>query len=155
MIISFAGHSYVPSGAGVKATVKEKIRELINGEDSAEFYLGGYGDFDNLCACACRELKREYPNIKVVYISPYMTLSEQEKIKEMEKFRLFDQFIYPPIESVPPKFAIIKRNEWMVNNSDVIIAYVKHKSGGAYRTLRYAAKKKKAIINTCDFFKSE
>lgn len=59
--------------------------------------------------------------------------------------------LYPPIEKVPLKFAISKRNNWMVENSDLVIAYVNHSFGGAYKTLQAAKRKKKRIINICDF----
>ncbi len=52
---------------------------------------------------------------------------------------------YPPIEAVPKKFAIVKRNEYMVDKSDAV-AYVKKSWGGATITLEYAQKKKKKII---------
>ena len=45
---------------------------------------------------------------------------------------LYDESIYPPIENVPPKFAIAKRNEWMMTNADFIIVYVKYNRGGAF-----------------------
>ncbi len=59
--------------------------------------------------------------------------------------------IYPPIENTPPRFAILKRNEWMMTNADVIIAYVTHNYGGAYKSLEVAKRKKKKIINICEF----
>lgn len=83
-------------------------------------------------------------------MSPYISLSEQEKIKEMQNSGLCDTSIYPPIENTPPKFAIIKRNEWMMTNADVVIAYVGREYGGAYRSLQIAKRKKKKIINICD-----
>ena len=55
---------------------------------------------------------------------------------------IFDESIYPDIEKTPPRFAIVKRNEWMINNSDFLIAYVEHNWGGAAKTLEYAKKKK-------------
>ena len=39
-----------------------------------------------------------------------------------------------------------RRNEWMVRRSDVIVAYVLHSWGGAAKTLDYARKKKKIIL---------
>ena len=69
----------------------------------------------------------------------------------MIEYGLYDSSIYPPIETVPPKFAITKRNEWMVSNADLIIAFVKHKYGGAYKTLTWAKRKNKKIINLCNF----
>ena len=60
---------------------------------------------------------------------------------------LYDSTVYPPLENIPQKFAISKRNEWMINQADLIIAYVSHTYGGAYRSLEYARRKKKSIIN--------
>ena len=151
MIISFAGHSSVSQGEKLCELVKEQIIKNANADDSITFYLGGYGDFDEICARACRELKRAYKRIELVYVMPYITASEQEKVKEMIEYGLYDSSIYPPIETVPPKFAITKRNEWMVSNADLIIAFVKHNYGGAYKTLTWAKRKNKKIINLCDF----
>ena len=151
MIISFAGHALVSGGAEVKKIVKEQVQKVLSNVERTICYLGGYGEFDEICARACRELKREHSCIELVYVAPYMTLSEQAKIREMQALGLYDSSIYPPIERVIPKFAIAKRNEWMMTNADVIIAYVNHCSGGAYRSLQIAKRRKKKIINICDF----
>lgn len=58
----------------------------------------------------------------------------------------YDDTTYPPLEGVPLKFAISKRNEWMVDQADVVVAYVQHSWGGAAATLRYAESKHKRII---------
>ena len=63
---------------------------------------------------------------------------------------LYDSSVYPPIENVPMRFAINKRNEWMINQADLVIAYVDHTFGGAYKTLQYAKRKKKQIINLAE-----
>ena len=147
MTIAFAGHSLILSFDKIKDLVKNEIKNNISGEDKVLCLLGGYGDFDEICARACRELKKEYDFIETVYVPPYITLSEQKKIKEMQAFGLYDTSIYPPIENVPPKFAIAKRNEWMMTNADLVIAYVSQKHGGAYRSLQIAKRKEKKIIN--------
>lgn len=53
---------------------------------------------------------------------------------------------FPPIDNVPRKFAISKRNEWMVDVSDVVVSYVTHSWGGAAATAKYAMRKKKRIL---------
>ena len=58
----------------------------------------------------------------------------------------YDYTVYPPLESVPPRFAISKRNQWMVEQVDVVVAYVTHSWGGAAQTLDYARRKKKRIL---------
>ena len=60
--------------------------------------------------------------------------------------------MYPPLEQVPPRFAIIKRNQWMVEKSDLLVAFVLYKRGGAFTTYQYAAKKGKRIINLAETF---
>ena len=59
---------------------------------------------------------------------------------------MYDVTIYPPLENVPKRLAIIKRNEWMVDHADVIVAYVLHEWGGASTMLQYAVRKGKEII---------
>jgi uncharacterized phage-like protein YoqJ len=150
MIITFAGHAFISSNNRIKEIVKEQIKNHVDSSGHITCYLGGYGNFDEICACACRELKQEHYDIEVVYVSPYLSLQEQAKIKEMQRSGLYDASIYPPIEKTPPRFAISKRNEWMMTNADLIIAYVNHSYGGAYKSLQVAKRKNKKIINICD-----
>ena len=150
MIIAFAGHSFISPKNKIKEMVKEQLRNNIIDVKFITCYLGGYGDFDEICARACRELKQEYDNIELVYVTPFISLSEQEKIKKMQSCALCDTSIYPPIENVPLKFAISRRNEWMMTNADLIIAYVNRSYGGAYKSLHEAKRKKKKIINIYD-----
>ena len=114
------------------------------------FYLGGYGDFDHICASICRELKKDFSNIELVYVTPYIDVSRQAKMKRMIDDGLYDSSVYPPIERAPLKFSITKRNEWMMSEADVVIAYVNRNYGGAYTALKAAMLKKKKIINIPD-----
>ena len=84
MIISFIGHSFVSSVTEVKLAVKEQIKSHIKNNEPVICYLGGYGQFDELCAYACKELKVDYDQIRIFYITPYISLSAQKKIKEIK-----------------------------------------------------------------------
>ena len=143
MTIAFTGHALISSHDTVKEVVKEQMRNNIPRGEAVLCYLGGYGDFDEICAQACGELKKEGAKIEAVFVTPYITLSQQEKIKEMQKNGFYDQSIYPPLENVPPRFAISKRNEWMMENADLVIAYVGRHYGGAYRSLQVAKRRNK------------
>lgn len=119
---------------------------MIEKENVTEFYNGYKGAFDSLCARTVNELKKDYPFIKSFWVLSYMPREKDDCTDNLLK--LFDESIYPDLENVHPRFAIVKCNEWMVNNSDFLIAYVKHEWGGAFQTLRYAKKKKHiSIIN--------
>ena len=58
----------------------------------------------------------------------------------------YDDILYPPIETAPYRLAIVKRNEWMVEQADLVIAFVTHSWGGAAQTFQFAEKKQKKII---------
>lgn len=41
----------------------------------------------------------------------------------------YDYLLYPSIENVPYRFAIAKRNEWMVEQADIIVSYTETQLG--------------------------
>lgn len=155
MVVVFAGHSFIPSKERIKELVKEQLKINIPNDRVVTCYFGGYGDFDYICACASKELKQDNLKIEIVYVAPYFTLSEQAKIKELHKCGLCDASIYPSIEGVPPRAAILKRNEWMISNADLVISYVNCNYGGAYKSLQIAKRRQKKIINIWDIIKEK
>lgn len=46
----------------------------------------------------------------------------------------------------PPKFAISKRNRWMIEHSDIVVTYVKYHFGGAAQWKVLAEKKGKKSL---------
>ena len=144
MIITFFGHSNCLFNDDIKKQLKNILLDEIIKNPTSKFYLGGYGDFDGLCLSTLRELKHDFPSIEILFITPY--LDKNYSKLELAKY-YYDDVIFPPIESVPRKFAILKRNEWMVEQADLVIAYVKYSWGGAAKALEYAKRKKKRIIN--------
>ena len=100
------------------------------------------GGFDQFAAASVWDMKTKYPDITSVLVLPYLD-------RKMNADH-YDYTTYPPLEEVPRRFAISKRNEWLVDKSDVVIAYVTHDWGGAAVTLDYARRKKKAVLNYAD-----
>lgn len=137
MNITFCGHSQVENSRDATDWLLIITQKLIE-QGGKTFYLGGYGEFDSLAASVLREKKKLYPQIELILVLPYLHTSKE--ILE------YDDTIYPPLESVPPRYAISKRNQWMVDISDVVVAYVLHNWGGAATTMRYAKRKNKKLI---------
>ncbi len=144
MIITFCGHSNCLLGDEEKEKLKQLLIKEIIKNPTYKFYLGWYGAFDSLCLRTLRELKTDFPDIELLFITPYIDKNYSKL--EFAKYH-YDDVIFPPIENVPRKFAILKRNEWMVEEADLVIAYVKYSWGGAAKTLEYAKRKKVPIIN--------
>ena len=79
-----------------------------------------------------------HPQIESILVLPYLNRPIDLKY--------YDDTLYPPLEKVPKRFSILKRNEWMVEKADIVVAYVLHDWGGAATSLRYARNTKKTII---------
>lgn len=137
MIVTFCGHSKVHQPDSISNWLDTIIPSLIEG-GADTFYLGGYGDFDHLAASAVRRQKTAYTHIKSVLVLPYLNREFNADI--------YDSTTYPPLENVPLRFAIVKRNEWMVCASDVVVSGVTYDWGGAAKTLDFARRRKKIII---------
>ena len=57
--------------------------------------------------------------------------------------------------SAHPKLAIPKRNEWMVEQADLVICYIEREIGGAYKAVQYADKLGKEVINLAEETKED
>ncbi len=134
----FIGHSKC---YGVKTdNVRAEIIKLIE-NGVTEFYSGGMGSFDWMCARIVYELKKDYPQIHNYLIIPYLTFTILEK-------KYFDSIIYPEgFEKYHFKAAIPARNKYMVDNAEYALCYVTHGWGGAAKTFERAKKKGLVIVN--------
>ena len=87
------------------------------------------------------ELQNTYSEIKCFTVLAYMP-------KHDELFSL--ETIFPEkVALAQKKFAIAKRNDWLIENCDVVISYVTH-IGGAEKFAEKAKKKNKLVINLSD-----
>ncbi len=90
------------------------------------------------------ELKISHPHIEYAVVLAYLPCKKDD-------YQDYSDTIYPDgLEKVPRRFAICKRNEWMINRSDIVITYVTDSFGGAYTFKQLAEKKGKVIINIAE-----
>lgn len=146
MIVTFCGHSKAHLNQLETDLLKTTLNRIILENNECIFYLGGYGNFDFTCLHILLNLKNNYPHIKLVFVTPYL-LSSYTKLKEA--IEIYDETVYPTLEKTPIKFAIEKRNKWMVDNCNLLICYINTTFGGAYKTYKYAKSKNIQIINVC------
>lgn len=144
----FAGHKDVYYSDHIKNKLRARCEELITKNYVTEFLLGNYGRFDKIAASVLQQLKTVYPHIVITLVIPYLT-SEINEFKE-QYYNKYDNIVMAGIPaSTPHRFRIIKCNEYMVNESDYLIAYVTNSFGGAAKTLDHAKRKNKIIYNLC------
>ncbi len=142
--IAFIGHRLIYGQYHLEDRVEEIIKEKLRSKEYVELYVGRNGDFDILAASATKRAQKkiEDQNSTLVLVQPYPMKNDAD----YEKF--YDEIWYPIDRKVHPKSAITKRNCWMIDNADLLIAYVEEsRKGGAWATLKYAEKQGVEIIN--------
>lgn len=144
MKISFFGHRNFINDQNYEKRVLEILFEIENSNqgEQLELLLGGYGSFDKFALQCARKFKASVKNVTITLVTPYIIHGDTEE---------YDIVLYPSLENVPKKFAITHRNRRMVDISDLIIAFIDHKFGGAYDAVKYAKSKNKTIVNLSDF----
>ena len=133
---TFFGHRDCPSS--IKGKLHKEIERLICNHGVDTFYVGTQGNFDRMAYTALVELRKLYQQITVYRVLAYMP-----KPYDIDTV---DTIVPEGIENAHPRYAIIKRNHWMIDRSDYVIAYVTHTFGGAYQAVERAKKKGKITI---------
>ena len=88
-----------------------------------------------------KELKAKYPQIRYTVVLAYMP---DEHTKEVYG----ENTLYPDeLETVPRRFAISKRNDWMIQHSDYAVCYVHKITGGSAKFREKAEKKGLKVID--------
>lgn len=127
------GHSDCPD------SMLPKIEEAIvncYSKGVTAFYVGSRGRFDSIAATAVKRVKQRYGDIRL-----YLLLACHPGERPIDLWGGFDGSYYPPLENVPRPYAIVRGNQYMVDNSDYLICYVKH-IGNTRNLLEYAHKRK-------------
>ena len=141
--VSFIGHRTLYNIRSVEDKIECLARELLQTKEYVEFYVGRNGDFDQCAASAVKRAQKAFGNHNstLILVLPYPT-------KDQAYYEEFYDEVCLPIDSKTHfKAAITKRNEWLVDHSDRLIAYVENRSGGAYLTKKYAEQNGIEIIN--------
>ncbi|MBE6904140.1 MAG: hypothetical protein E7480_05985 [Ruminococcaceae bacterium] len=143
--VAFFGHRHIDNLIKVEDLLEEKVGKLIREKEYVEFLVGRNGDFDRFASSAVLRARKKYGecNSSLVLVLPYSTA---EFSNNKEAFYNYYTDVEIACAGVHPKAAIQARNREMVDRADLIICYVEEK-GGASKTIEYAKKKEKTIIN--------
>lgn len=95
------------------------------------------------------EFKNIYPHIKLVCALPYASFGNGRTKEEKEVYRRvlskadFTHISYPKYDPLSYQ----TRNMWMVDHSNLVIAFFTGESGGTRNTVRYAQEQGIEVIN--------
>ena len=139
MVCTFLGHSEC---YGLdKDVLRNAIEDLIK-QGTTEFLVGNHGQFDGMVFSCLQDLSKDYPEISYSVALAYLpTHKEEYDIYHGHSF-------YPEgQENGPAKFAIERRNRYLIDSADVCLCYVNHTFGGAYKFTRMAKNRGLQVIN--------
>ena len=136
----FIGHRHA------EERIYEKLLTAIDTHISAygvtDFLVGHYGDFDRMAARAVAEARRTHPGISLTMLLPYYPEDRAISVPP-----IFDGTFYPPgMEFCPKRYAIVRANQYAIEHSDYLIAYVTG-VGKSRDFLNYAERKGVPICN--------
>lgn len=144
MTCCFFGHR--DTTEEIMPRLEAEIRKLTDLIGVNDFLVGSQGNFDSMALSVLRKLKREHPEISYKIVLAYL-------LRPKNGYAAFapSESIYPEgLESVPLRFAISKRNDWMLRQSDIVICYVRHHPGCSSHFVEKAIRQNKKIINLAE-----
>ena len=135
MTVTFFGHKDTPQE--IEPALRTAIIDLIENHGAVEFYVGNNGSFDTMVRHQLEELSQIYPIAYSVVLAYLPTKNNN----------IANTVLPESIETVPKRFAIYYRNKWMIQQADVVVAYVTYSFGGAHQFTALAERKGKTILN--------
>ena len=143
--VAITGHRVIYPDFNIKKVEKE-LKSLIK-QGYNIFLVGMAVGFDTICFQLLEKL-REKEDIKIVACIPCLT--------QPDKFNSEQKKEYYRMVSVADKKIVLsneytnscmqKRNQFMVDNSSLVLAYLKRDFGGTANTIKYAKKQNKKIV---------
>lgn len=137
MACVFFGHRDTP--ISIREEIRKIILELIE-NGVCDFYVGNNGGFDLLVQGVFSQISKEQTKINF-----YIVLSciNEHAISGSQELSVFpDQ-----LACVPRRFAISKRNEYLLKKASIIVAYAKQRISNTDKIIERAIKKGIKIIN--------
>ncbi len=139
-VCAFTGHRSLEADFK-RAYLQKKIENLI--KDGVSVFLSGVAlGFDIIAAKTLLSLKKKYPFIKLVACIP--CLNQEKYFSDEQKSEY-----YAVLEKADEKIVFSdhyyngcmqKRNRYMADRADVLVAYLKKNEGGTAYTVRYFEK---------------
>ena len=149
--VSFFGHRSIERVSEIENALDKLLYDLIRQKEYIDFLIGRDGEFDLLASAAIKRAVRQYGygNTHFTLVLPYMKAEYRDN--EQEYLDYYDEVeICEESANAHPKSAIQIRNRNLVDRSDLIVCCIQRNSGGAYKTMQYAEKQGKHIINLGD-----
>lgn len=146
----FTGHRRIPLDQLESVTQRLRDAVIASIKDGYLYFgAGGALGFDTLAAQTVLDLKKDYPQIKLILVLPCRTQTRGWKQEDIEEYNRImkgaDKVVYTSNNYYNGCMQI--RNRHLVEYSSLCICYLNKTTGGTAYTVEYAKKNKLNIIN--------
>ena len=146
----FTGHRKIPLDQLESVTQRLRDAVIASIKDGYLYFgAGGALGFDTLAAQTVLDLRKDYPQIKLILVLPCKTQTRGWKQEDVEEYdRIIgaaDKVVYTSQNYY--RGCMQKRNRHLVDFSRLCICYLNKSTGGTAYTVEYANKNKLTIIN--------
>jgi Uncharacterized protein conserved in bacteria len=139
-----------PMPENIKNWLNKYLDKIISFGKEVEFISGAAQGLDQWAAKLVLEKRELNDNVKLTMAVPYKDFGSnwpkqaQNELEEINKQA--DKIVYVHKGIYTSPYLLQLRNEWMVNNSDLVIAVWDGSTGGTFNCVQYAKLKKKKIL---------
>lgn len=129
------------------AGLSETLRSVVL-DGYTEFLVGMALGFDQYCYEELLRMKGEFPQLRIVACIPCG--DQAARFTRAQKAR-YDRLCAAADERIVlyPSYVegcMQERNRYMVDHSDLVVAYLRYAGGGTYYTVKYAIERGKEIL---------
>ena len=138
MICVLFGHK--DASEKIKCKLENCIIDILSENEYVVFYAWNNGNFDRMAQCVLEDLSTRRPALNyLLYLS---------KIDEVSLGGSQTRTVYlESLHKVPKRFAISKRNDFLIKNADMALIYVNNRFSNTYKISERLKKRGVRIIN--------
>ena len=147
--VCFTGHRMLGKADVTSLARLDELLSLLYAQNYRDFLCGGALGFDLYAAERVSLLREQHPDVKLIFCLPCADQSSKWKKADCSRY---ERLLYLSDETrvLSPQYydgCMQARNAYMVDRSNLCIAYMARLHGGTLSTVRYAVSQDVPVIN--------
>ena len=143
--VAFIGQGLLYNEAELRRVLESAIAKIVREHDTVEFYVSRENHFDALATSAVRMVETSYSlrNSSLHLVLPH-------SVGKNDFFASYNGILYClPAEGDADR-TVQNNHRTMIDQSDLVIGFVREESGEAYQAIGYAKSVGKPVCNLAD-----
>lgn len=143
--VTFVGQGVIENESKLKELLAERIARLLEEKPSVAFLVARENHFDTVADAATRLARSRCGNHHST-----LSLSLPHTIDAVDLCQNYDAVVYSVPMEPDPNRTVQSNRRAMIEQSDLVLGYVREDCGEAYHALEYAKKRGKSVQNLAE-----